>query len=96
MPKLLLAAWNSCRCADIDGKQRDTGIRLAEDLIDEGPIREKTAGDAVHIAVATVFGCEFLLTWNCRHIAMPNRTEPSGVWSSVMDMKCRICARRKN
>ena len=44
-------------------------LELAEKLIAEGPIPQKTAGDAVHIAVATVYGCEYLLTWNCRHIA---------------------------
>lgn len=44
-------------------------LRLAEDLIKEGPIPPKAAGDAAHIAFATVYGCEYLLTWNCRHIA---------------------------
>jgi predicted nucleic acid-binding protein len=47
----------------------DEILRLAEDLITGGPIPRKAAGDAVHIAVATVYGCEYLLTWNCRHIA---------------------------
>lgn len=44
-------------------------MKLAEDLIAEGPIPRKAAGDAVHIAVATAYGCEYLLTWNCPHIA---------------------------
>ena len=44
-------------------------LQLAEDLITEGPIPRKAAGDAAHIAIATVYGCEYLLTWNCRHIA---------------------------
>jgi predicted nucleic acid-binding protein len=44
-------------------------LKVAEDLITEGPIPRKAAGDAVHIAIATVYGCEYLLTWNCRHIA---------------------------
>jgi predicted nucleic acid-binding protein len=44
-------------------------LKLAQDLISEGPIPRKAAGDAVHIAIATVYGCEYLLTWNCRHIA---------------------------
>ena len=44
-------------------------MKLAEDLIAEGPIPRKAAGDAVHIAIATVYGCEHLPTWNCRHIA---------------------------
>jgi len=44
-------------------------LKLAEDLITEGPIPRKAADDAAHIAIATVYGYEYLLTWNCRHIA---------------------------
>lgn len=47
----------------------DEIIKVAEELIRRGPIPRKAAGDAVHIAAATVYGCEYLLTWNCRHIA---------------------------
>jgi hypothetical protein len=47
----------------------DAVLELAEGLIREGPIPRKAAGEAVHIAIATVYGCEYLLTWNCRHIA---------------------------
>jgi hypothetical protein len=43
--------------------------QLAKELIAEGSIPQKAADDAAHIAVATVFRCEYLLTWNCRHIA---------------------------
>jgi predicted nucleic acid-binding protein len=44
-------------------------LQLATDLIAKGPIPRAAAGDAAHIAIATVYGCEYLLTWNCRHIA---------------------------
>jgi hypothetical protein len=47
----------------------DEILELAEDLMAAGPIPRKAAADAAHIAVATVHGCEYLLTWNCRHIA---------------------------
>jgi hypothetical protein len=47
----------------------DEILQLAGDLITEGPIPRKGAGDAAHIAIATVYGCDYLLTWNCRHIA---------------------------
>ncbi len=47
----------------------DEILNLAEELVVEGPIPRKAAGDAAHIAIATVYGCEYLLTWNCRHIA---------------------------
>ena len=44
-------------------------LKLAQSLVAQGPIPPKAAGDALHIAVATVYACEYLLTWNCRHIA---------------------------
>ena len=42
---------------------------LAEKLIRFGPIPQKAARDALHIAVAAAHACEYLLTWNQRHIA---------------------------
>ena len=42
---------------------------LAKALIAEGPIPAKAEIDAFHIAVAAVNGMEYLLTWNCTHIA---------------------------
>jgi len=44
-------------------------LKLAESLVAEGPIPPKAGGDALHIAIATAYACEYLLTWNCRHIA---------------------------
>jgi len=44
-------------------------LKLAESLVSEGPIPRRAVGDALHIAVATAYACEYLLTWNCRHIA---------------------------
>lgn len=42
---------------------------LAETLLSRGAVPRKAADDAVHIGVAAVHGVEYLLTWNCRHIA---------------------------
>lgn len=42
---------------------------LAQRLMDEVPLPERAAVDAAHIAVAAVHGLDYLLTWNCRHIA---------------------------
>jgi hypothetical protein len=42
---------------------------LAQQLVTEGLLPEAGARDALHVAVATVHGMDFLLTWNCRHIA---------------------------
>ncbi|TWU28114.1 type II toxin-antitoxin system VapC family toxin [Bythopirellula polymerisocia] len=42
---------------------------LAKALLKHGMLPEKAAIDALHIATATLNGMEYLLTWNCRHIA---------------------------
>jgi hypothetical protein len=44
-------------------------LELARILIAPGAIPEKAGPDAVHIAAASVAKCDFLLTWNFRHIA---------------------------
>jgi len=42
---------------------------FAEELVRKIPLPEKAEVDALHIAVATVGGVDYLLTWNCTHIA---------------------------
>ena len=42
---------------------------LAEQLIQAHLLPEKASADARHVAVSTVFGVDYLLTWNCKHIA---------------------------
>jgi predicted nucleic acid-binding protein len=42
---------------------------LANRFMRVGALPEKAATDAVHIAVAVVNGMDYLLTWNCKHIA---------------------------
>ncbi len=42
---------------------------LAEIIMKDTIIPEKASTDASHIAVATRHGIDFLLTWNCTHIA---------------------------
>ena len=43
--------------------------RFAEVLIQKVPLPEKARIDALHIAVAALSGMDYLLTWNCTHIA---------------------------
>lgn len=38
-------------------------------LLEEGSLPQNAEADALHIATATVHGIEYLLTWNCKHIA---------------------------
>lgn len=43
---------------------------------------DKAASDALHVAVAAVNGMDFLLTWNCTHIA-------NGVILKIVNAVCR-------
>jgi predicted nucleic acid-binding protein len=42
---------------------------LARNLAMKVPLPKKAAADALHIAVAVRHGIEYLMTWNCAHIA---------------------------
>jgi hypothetical protein len=43
--------------------------KLTAELIRRVPLPPKAALDASHIGIAVVSGMDFLLTWNCSHIA---------------------------
>jgi predicted nucleic acid-binding protein len=43
--------------------------RLAAYLLQRGAVPDIAEVDAAHIALAAVHGMEYLLTWNCKHIA---------------------------
>ena len=47
----------------------DKGRELARSLVSRGPLPDIAEMDAYHIPVAAVNGMEYLLTWNCTHIA---------------------------
>jgi len=42
---------------------------LAQRLLRKGGLPKNAATDASHIAIAAVHRMDFLVTWNCRHIA---------------------------
>lgn len=44
-------------------------VLLAADLVKKHALPVKAAQDALHIAIACVNGMDYLLTWNCKHIA---------------------------
>jgi hypothetical protein len=42
---------------------------LAMRLLSQQVIPKKAHEDAIHISTAIIYGVDYLLTWNCRHIA---------------------------
>jgi hypothetical protein len=49
--------------------QDDAMIVLADSLVLNVGLPPKASSDAMHIAIAAVSGVDYLVTWNCRHIA---------------------------
>lgn len=47
----------------------EEAVRLADKLVAEGPIPRESDADALHIALAALAGVDYLLTWNCKHLA---------------------------
>ena len=51
----------------LDPEERVAALALS--FVEGGPLPTKAAADAVHMAVAAVYRIDYLLTWNCKHIA---------------------------
>ena len=47
----------------------EEAIALAEQFIRRNAIPRHAAEDALHVAIAATHGADYLLTWNCKHIA---------------------------
>lgn len=53
----------------------DAVVRLAERFVRKKVMpRPATAGDALHVAAATIHRVQYLMTWNVKHLANPNKT----------------------
>lgn len=63
----------------IDGLPRleadDEVLAVASRFVQERLVPASLAGDAAHLAIACVREIDFLLTWNIRHLANPNKME---------------------
>ncbi|MDD4118172.1 MAG: type II toxin-antitoxin system VapC family toxin [Kiritimatiellae bacterium] len=63
--RLRLDALNELEILEVDTEV----VRLAQRIVATGLIPSKAFTDAAHIAAAARHGLDFLLTWNCAHIA---------------------------
>lgn len=57
---------------------------VGRQLLEKGPLPRQAEGDALHIALAAVHGVEYLVTWNCRHIA--NARMRSRIEQVILDL----------
>lgn len=56
---------------DIDEEVRGLASIFVAERVMPAPI----AGDAIHVAAACVHEIEYVLSWNVRHLANPNKAE---------------------
>lgn len=54
-------------------------VSIAQMLLAKQIIPTKAADDAIHIAVASVHRIDYLVTWNCKHLANPRN------WRRISD-----------
>jgi len=47
----------------------EPAIELANEFLKQSNLPPKASNDALHIALATIYGLDYLLTWNCKHMA---------------------------
>jgi len=85
----ILSSWSCRDCDEAQSLCRDhqiskEAIALARALIDEGVLADKAVGDALHIAIATVHGMDYLLTWNLKHLA-------NATIRNAIAITCRAC-----
>jgi predicted nucleic acid-binding protein len=61
----------------------DPTLHLAEDLGRALRLPAQARGDALHVAVCAANGIDFLLTWNCRHLA-------NAALAPTIEQTCRL------
>ena len=48
-------------------------VEIVEVYIEHQLMPQDPLGDALHLALASYHRCDFLLTWNCNHLANANK-----------------------
>jgi len=66
----------------------DEAIKLAELLLGQGAVPERSEEDALHIGIAAAQGADYLLTWNFKHI---NNAEMKSAITDVVESCGLVC-----
>jgi len=68
----------------------DDALALAKLIVTRTGIPPKAAEDAMHIAVAATHSIDYLVTWNCKHIANAHVIRRVGLLFAEHDLKCPV------
>lgn len=68
----------------------DEVLEIAQVYIDKLVMPRDPQGDALHLALASYHKADFLLTWNCRHLANANKFHHIRVVNFEMGLPCPV------
>jgi len=68
----------------------DASLDLAAKLIDTKILPVRAADDALHISTATMNGMDYLLTWNCTHLANANIRKNVEKYCQYLGYECPV------
>jgi hypothetical protein len=63
---------------------------LADGLVAEGLVPREYINDAIHITIAATNGVEFLVTWNCKHLANALTRNRMTAWIEAFGYECPV------
>jgi len=76
-PRVREGDGNSCRSQPVNlSLLQPAVLDVVDTYISRHVMPADPAGDALHLALASVHRCDFLVTWNCRHLANANKFGP--------------------
>lgn len=65
-------------------------IEIAQVYIEKLVMPQDPLGDALHLAIASYYKVDFLLTWNCRHLANANKFQHIRVVNFDLGLSCPV------
>jgi hypothetical protein len=63
-------------------------MEIVEAYIKHKVMPNDPLGDALHLAITSYHGCDFLLTWNCKHIANANKFSHIRRVNAILGIYC--------
>jgi len=61
-------------------------LDIAETYLENYVMPQKLEGDALHLAYASYYKMDFLLTWNCNHLANANKKQHIRIINTRMNL----------
>jgi len=62
-------------------------VEIVREYIDRKLMPADPTGDALHLAIASYYGCDFLATWNCKHLANANKFGAIAVVNGILGLE---------